>query len=108
MRSRLGDAASAVHVSNYPAEVQEIYIENALLIRRVGMLQAELEEKNRMISQLREEIDATVLEDTRNRLHYLRLIEQEVEMRTAEVYLLLLRCDRTTSKEWPVSKMLLS
>ena len=60
-------------------------MENKRLQKQNSILQVELNEKNRIIEELKKEIDETIVEDTKNKLCYIRYIEQEVEKKTADV-----------------------
>jgi hypothetical protein len=58
-----------------PESLREVIVENKKMNKKIIILEAEVQEKNHVIQQLKEELDCTVVEQTQDRLNIMRSIE---------------------------------
>lgn len=47
-------------------------------MKQIDILKMQIAEKDRIIKELKVEIDSTILEDTKNKLNIMRMVEDEV------------------------------
>lgn len=65
--------------------VRTMTIDNKRMAKRIQILETEIEEKNNVISQLKNQLDEGVIESTQQKLHFYRAAEEEIEKRVKEV-----------------------
>ena len=72
-------------IRDLPSDVQDVLVVNSRMVKRIAILEKEVEEKNNIISQLKQSIDESTIEQTQQRISVARGIEVEVEQKTQEV-----------------------
>lgn len=61
-------------LSEMPEQYRQIMIENGRMSKKIMILEAELQEKGQIIQQLKQQLDAGVVEHTQEKLAYSRTV----------------------------------
>ena len=74
--------AELANLDLLPDKYKKLWVANKRLHKQIDVMKMEIAEKDRIIRQLKVEIDSSILEDTKNRLEFVRIVDEEVAEKT--------------------------